>query len=88
MSTWAHRRTKRLLSAYVDGELDPVATGAVAAHLRECWGCSGDVEVTRTIKRSLHLLGDRDHDTLGTLRLRHFAAQLAPEQTGPARSSR
>ncbi len=69
MSTWGHRRTKRLLSAYVDGELDPLATRAVAAHLRECWGCSGDVEVTRTIKRSLRNLGDRDHDTLGTLLL-------------------
>ncbi|MEO7571609.1 MAG: zf-HC2 domain-containing protein [Acidimicrobiales bacterium] len=69
MSMWAHRRTKRLLSAYVDGELDSVASAAVAAHLRECWDCSGDVEVTRTIKRSLRNLGDRDHDTLGTLLL-------------------
>ncbi len=76
MRTWAHRRTKRLLSAYVDGELDPVAAAAVAAHLRECWGCSGDVEVTRTIKRSLRNQGDFDHDTLGTLRLRRFAEQL------------
>ena len=76
MSTWAHRRTKRLLSAYADGELDPVASAAVAAHLRECGGCSGDVEVTRTIKRSLRNLGDRDHDTLGTRRLRRFAVQL------------
>ncbi|MBA2280035.1 MAG: zf-HC2 domain-containing protein, partial [Actinomycetota bacterium] len=76
MSTWAHRRTKRLLTAYVDGELDQ--TAAVAAHLRECWGCSGDVAVTRMVKRSLRNLGDRDrdHDTLGALRLRRFAAQL------------
>ena len=77
MSKWAHRRTKRVLSAYVDGELDQAASGAVAAHLRECWGCSGDVEVTRMVKRSLRKLGDRDHDTLGTLRLRRFAAQLS-----------
>ncbi len=76
MSTWAHRRTKRLLSAYADGELDQAASAAVAAHLRDCWGCSGDVEITRMVKRSLRNLGDRDHDTLGTLRLRRFAAQL------------
>lgn len=76
MSKWAHRRIKRLVSAYVDGELDQAASGAVAAHLRECWGCSGDVEITRLVKRSLRNLGDRDHDTLGALRLRRFATQL------------
>ena len=74
MSTWAHRRTKRLLSAYADGELDQAASAAVAAHLRECWGCSGDAEITRMVKRSLRNLGDRD--ALGTLRLRRFATQL------------
>jgi anti-sigma factor RsiW len=76
MSKWAHRRTKRLLSAYVDGELDQAPSAAFAAHLRKCWGCSGDVEVTRMVKRSLRNLGDGDHNTLGTLRLRRFAAQL------------
>ena len=77
MSTWAHRRTKRLLSAYVDGELDQAASTAVAAHLRKCWGRSGDFEVTRLVKRSLRQLGDRDHDALGTMRLRRFATQLS-----------
>ncbi len=78
MSKWAHRRTKRLVSAYVDGELDQAASAAVAAHLRECWGCSGDVEITRMVKRSLRNLGDRDRgrDALGTLRLRRFATQI------------
>ena len=76
MSKWAHRRTKRLVSAYVDGELDQAASAAVAAHLRECWGRSGDVEIVRIVKRSLRNLGDRDHDTLGALRLRRFATQL------------
>jgi len=76
MSTWAHRRTKRLLSAYVDGELDQDASATVAAHLRDCWGCSGDVEITRMVKRSLRNLGDRDRDALGALRLRRFTTQL------------
>ncbi len=76
MSKWAHRRTKRLLSAYVDGELDQAASATVAAHLRDCWGCSGDVEIIRMVKRSLRNLGDRDRDALGALRLRRFTTQL------------
>ena len=76
MSMWAHRRTKRLLSAYVDGELDRPASATVAAHLRDCWGCSGDVEITRMVKRSLRNLGDRERDALGALRLRRFTTQL------------
>jgi len=59
MSTWAHRRTKRLLSAFVDGELDDASFRRVFAHLRECWDCSGDVENTRIVKRSLRNLGGR-----------------------------
>lgn len=76
MSAWAHRRTKRLLSAYVDGELEGAASATVAAHLRDCWGCSGDVEITRMVKRSIRNLGDRDHDMLGSLRLRRSAVQF------------
>jgi hypothetical protein len=67
---------RRAVGAYVDGELDTAdATAPVAAHLRECWACSGDAEVTRTIKRSLQKR--RGRDVLATLRLRRFAARLA-----------
>lgn len=76
MTRLAHRRMKRALSAYVDGELDAPTSDAVAAHLRECWDCSGDAEIIRMVKRSLRTLGDRERDALGALRVRRFASQL------------
>jgi anti-sigma factor RsiW len=66
---------RRAVGAYVDGELDAAATAAVAAHLHECWACSGDADVTRVIKHSLQQR--RGRDVLATVRLRRFAARLA-----------
>ncbi|MGH9245183.1 MAG: zf-HC2 domain-containing protein [Acidimicrobiales bacterium] len=76
MTRVAHRRMKRAVSAYVDGELDDAAAAAVAVHLRECWDCSGDADLTRMVKRSLGNLGDRLPDTLAAIRLQRFAARL------------
>jgi anti-sigma factor RsiW len=75
MNPFTHRRLRGAVGAYVDGELDPAATAAVAAHLWECWACSGDAEMTRMIKRSLQQR--RGRDVLATVRLRRFAARLA-----------
>jgi anti-sigma factor RsiW len=72
MNPLAHRRMSRTVAAYLDGELDPAGTVAVAAHLRVCWNCSGEAELLRMIKRSLR---HRAHDDgLAVLRLRRFAA--------------
>jgi len=67
---------RRAVSAYVDGELDEQHSARVEAHLRECWGCSGDAELTRLVKRSLQNLGHRQRDTLAVVRLQRFATRL------------
>jgi anti-sigma factor RsiW len=77
MTRWAHRRMKRAVSAYVDGELKAGGSAIVADHLRECSDCSGEAELTRMLKRSLRNLADRDRDALATLRLRRFASRLS-----------
>jgi anti-sigma factor RsiW len=74
MNPLAHRRMRRAVTAHVGGELDPAAAAAVAAHLRECWPCSGDAELTRMITRSLR--NRRDSDALAAIRLRRFATGL------------
>ncbi|MGH9137704.1 MAG: zf-HC2 domain-containing protein [Acidimicrobiales bacterium] len=76
MTWWTHRRMKGALSAYVDGELDDAARVAVAAHLRECWGCSGDVELFRMVKASLRNVSGRQLDSLAAVRLRRYATRL------------
>jgi anti-sigma factor RsiW len=48
-----HRRMRKLVTAYVDGELDPTVVLRVEAHLQRCWGCSSDAEQLRLIKASL-----------------------------------
>jgi anti-sigma factor RsiW len=77
MNRIAHRRMQRTVTAFVDGELDAATEAAVEAHLRDCWDCSGDVELARMVKASLHHLADRDQDALTALRLRRFAAGLS-----------
>ncbi|MGH9177706.1 MAG: zf-HC2 domain-containing protein [Acidimicrobiales bacterium] len=77
MNRLAHRRLQRAVSAFVDGELDADAAAVVAAHLRECWECSGEADLARLMKASLRQLRDRDEDALAAMRLRRFASQLA-----------
>lgn len=76
MSRWAHRRYRRLVSAYVDGELDPARMEEMARHVRGCWGCSGAVEQIRLIKASLARLRERHPGSLAALRLRRWARAL------------
>ncbi len=42
-----------VLSAYLDGELDEVTTGSVAAHLQGCMKCSAELAELRQVKRFL-----------------------------------
>jgi anti-sigma factor RsiW len=70
MKWLAHRRMRRAVSAYLDGELDGAAAEAVSAHLRECWACSGDAELMRMVKKSLRDLASRHRDALTVMRLR------------------
>jgi len=76
MNRLSHRRMRRAVSAFDEGVFDGDTAAAVAAHLRRCWGCSGDAELARMMKRSLRRLADRQPDSLAAVRLRRFAASL------------
>jgi anti-sigma factor RsiW len=69
----AHRRMRRAVDAYLDGELSPVRAAVVEAHLEECWGCSGYAETLRLMKRSLRRLAERGPGDLAVVRLRRWA---------------
>lgn len=74
--TCRHHRSSKVIDAWVDGELDPVASRRVAAHLSDCWDCSLTAEAVRLIKRSLHRLGEQEPTCLATVRLERFAQAL------------
>jgi hypothetical protein len=72
----AHRRMRRAVGAYLDGEPPPPEAAAVAALLDECWSCSGDAEMRRLIKRSLHRIAAGRARDLAAARLRRWAEGL------------
>jgi anti-sigma factor RsiW len=76
MLVTAHSRMRRAIDAYLDSELPPHAVVAVEAHLDECWGCSGQAETARLMKRSLRRLRDRRPTELMVDRLRRWAEGL------------
>jgi len=71
----AHRRMRRAVDAYLDGELPPTRAGAVEVHLDECWGCSGYADAVRLMKRSLRRLAQRRPSDLAVARLRRWAGE-------------
>ena len=76
MQRWTHRRYRRQVSAYVDGELDPSAMAAMERHVGDCWGCSGAVEQIRLIKVSLARFRERRPEPLAAARLRRWLQTL------------
>jgi anti-sigma factor RsiW len=76
MNRIAHRRMQRAVTAFVDGELDAATAATVASHLRDCFDCSGDAELARMVKASLHNVAHRERDLLTAVRLRRFATTL------------
>ena len=73
----AHRRMRRAVDAYVDGELNPGARAEVARHLSLCWECSIAAETVRLLKRALTQRRDRAPASVAEQRLRRFAEDLA-----------
>ena len=61
------------LEAYLDGELDPVETRAVGAHLRGCSTCAADALGRVQMKRSVQMAGKR---YAGSTELRNKIAKI------------
>lgn len=73
MLTVEHRRMRRAIEAYVDGELSsPARIAAVRAHLDECWDCSSAAEALWLMKRSLRRLAQRRPSSIAVARLQRW----------------
>jgi anti-sigma factor RsiW len=72
----AHRRMRRAVDAYLDGELTPEARAEVARHLSICWECSIAAETLRLLKRALSHRRNRTPSSVAERRLRRFAEAL------------
>lgn len=77
MLSVTHRRIRRRVETWVDGELSSPEARTVRRHLEECAGCSGEVELLERIKASLGRLERRRPPALATARLRRWAEELA-----------
>lgn len=68
-------RVRKVLQAYLDGELDDSQAGMVAAHLQHCDRCGIEAEIYEEVKSSLQELRQvPDPDALA--RLRQFAESV------------
>ncbi len=76
MSAWRHHQLRRLVQAYLDGELHDDPARRAAEHLRECFDCSTDAETGRLVRYSLRRLAARAGPQLVELRLRRYGEDL------------
>jgi hypothetical protein len=76
MRALSHRRFRRAIGRYADGELDATSAQALAAHLLECDGCRRELAMVRAIKGSLQRLADAEPPALAATRLRRWTATL------------
>ena len=79
----AHRRMRRAVEVYLDGELTPQDRAEVVGHLSICWECSVAAETLRLLKRALSHSRDRTPTSVAEGRLRRFAEKLASTGPGP-----
>jgi anti-sigma factor RsiW len=78
-----HRRMRRAVEAYLDGELSPEAVAQVARHLSICWDCSALAETLLLLRRSLRRRRETTPQTVTERRLRRFAENLVAGQNLP-----
>jgi len=76
MHAWHHRRHRRLVEAFLDGELSDDPARRAADHLRECLDCSTDAETGRLVRSSLRRLAARAGPQLVELRLQRYGEDL------------
>ena len=73
-----HRRIRREVETYLDGELHVVDRVAeVEAHLDECADCRSELDVLQRMKCSLRRLALNRPTDLTAARLRRWARQLS-----------
>lgn len=75
MTMLRHHKLRSQLEAFVDGELVRDEAELVRAHLRLCWGCSGEVQTLRLLKAAL-VRPSHAVASLPVARLRRFAKLL------------
>jgi anti-sigma factor RsiW len=62
------------IDAFLDGELAAAEAERVRRHLKECWCCSGAVDVGRAMRAALRQM--ESPRSLADARLRRFATDL------------
>lgn len=75
-------RVRKVLQAFLDGELDERHAGMVAAHLEHCERCGIEADVYQQVKTELRQLR-ADPDPAAMRRLRQFAADISTSEPGP-----
>ncbi len=71
-----HLRARRIVDAWVDGELDPGAAERVDRHVHRCPRCHAAADAARRIKQSLRRRANRAPRPVAASRLRRFAENL------------
>lgn len=64
-----------LVTAYLDGALDPATVTRFEAHLQECDGCTAYLEELRAIVATLGVIHDEHLDPVYRMRLMHAFAE-------------
>jgi hypothetical protein len=86
-----HRKIRRAVEVYLDGEADSALAVDIRRHLDQCWSCSQDAEWLLLVKAALRQMDARRPADLAVARLgRYTSSLIGPPGTGfhPPRRSR
>lgn len=76
MTKRQHRKIRRYVEVYLDGEADPALAVEVRRHLGQCWSCSQDAEWLALVKAALRQIDSRRPVDLAVARLGRYASSL------------
>ncbi len=76
VNRFEHRRLRKGVEAYLDGEADPALAVTVRRHLSECWSCSEDAQWLALVKAAVARIGGRRPPELSLARMSRFALSL------------
>jgi hypothetical protein len=71
-----HRKIRRAVGLYLDGEADPALAVDIRRHLGECWSCSQDAEWLLLLKAALRQIDARRPVDLAVARLGRYTSSL------------